>query len=218
MSRRSLPVKVPGQNLSVPRHPLSHAGNLQTQMGEQKDATFSHYSDRHMPSSSHQLTNTSREILTTEPPRTAIGHLDTSLRPHQPITSLTQHAQIAPTLHAQENVSEAHCNENAVRHTPQTPPGDLSHNEAHAEPNPLLTNHTQHHSLARTQPLKTQELAVDHNNVYRESQPAHDFALHRRGIYAQNNQSDAIKKSDAPCNVAYVFLFILGFEHSLYCI
>ena len=200
VSRRSLPVKVLGQNLSVPRHPQSHAGILQTQMGEQKDATFSHYLDHHMPSSSHQLTNTSREILTTEPPRTAIGHLDTSHCPHQPITSLTQHAQFAHTSHTQENVSDAHCNENAVRHTPQTPPGDLSHNEAHAEPNPLLTNHTQHHSLARTQPLKTQELAVDHNNVYRESQPAHDFALHRRGIYAQNNQSDAIKKSDAPHN------------------
>ena len=169
-------------------------------MGEQKDATLSHYSDHHMPSSSHQLTSTSREILTTEPPRTAIGHLDTSHRPHQPITALTQHAQFAHTSHTQENVSDAHCNENAVRHTPQTPPGDLSHNEAYAEPNPLLTNHTQHHSLARTQPLKTQELAVDHNNVYRESQPAHDFALHRRGIYAQNNQSDAITKSDAPHN------------------
>ena len=150
MSRRSLPVKVPGQNLSVPRHPLSHAGILQTQMGEQKDATFSHYSDRHMPSSSHQLTNTSREILTTEPPRTAIGHLDTSHRPHQPITALTQHAQFAHTSHTQENVSDAHCNENAVRHTPQTLPGDLSHNEAYAEPNPLLSNHTQHRSLART--------------------------------------------------------------------
>ena len=44
-------------------------------MGEQRDATFSHYSDQHMPSSSHQLTNTSREILTTEPPRTAIDGL-----------------------------------------------------------------------------------------------------------------------------------------------
>ena len=97
MSRRSLPVKVPGQSLSVPRHPQSHAGILQTQMGEQKDATFSHYSDHHMPSSSHQLTNTSREILTTEPPRTAIGHIDTSHRPLQPIIALTQHAQFART-------------------------------------------------------------------------------------------------------------------------
>ena len=33
VSRRSLPVKVPGQNLSVPRHPLSHTGILQTQIG-----------------------------------------------------------------------------------------------------------------------------------------------------------------------------------------
>ena len=41
VSRRSLPVKVLGQNLSVSRHPQSHAGILQTQMGEQKDATFS---------------------------------------------------------------------------------------------------------------------------------------------------------------------------------
>ena len=72
MSRRLLPVKVPGQNLSVPRHPQRHAGILQTQMGEQREATFSHYSDEHMPSSSHHLTNTSREILTTEPPRTAM--------------------------------------------------------------------------------------------------------------------------------------------------
>ena len=166
-------------------------------MGEQRDATFSHYSDQHMPSSIHQLTNTIRVILTTEPPRTAIGHPDTSDRPHQPITAPTQHAQIAHTSHAQENVSDAHCNENAIRHTPQTPPGDLSHNEAYAEPNPLLTNHTQHRSLARTLPLKAQELAVDHNNMYRESQPVHDFAMHRGGIYAKNNQSDAIKKSDA---------------------
>ena len=120
MSRRLLPVKVPGQNLSVPRHPQRHAGILQTQMDEQREATFSHYSDEHMPSSSHHLTNTSREILTTEPPRTAIGHPDTSHRPHQPLTALTQHAQIAHTSHAQENVSDAHCNENAVRHTPQT--------------------------------------------------------------------------------------------------
>ena len=99
VSRRSLPVNVVGQNLSVPRHPQSHAGIWQTQMGEQKDATFSHYSDHHMPSSSHQLTNTSKEILTTEPPRTAIGHLDTSHCPHQPTTALTQHAQFAHISH-----------------------------------------------------------------------------------------------------------------------
>ena len=52
VSRRSLPVKVPDQNLSVSRHPQNHAGILQTQMGEQRDATFynntqTHFQDKH---------------------------------------------------------------------------------------------------------------------------------------------------------------------------